>query len=58
LFSTKRHGTFCCTFSFDEADGFVVPENLPPLMSLTLHSRDVLELTVTKTFIGVLVTTL
>jgi len=40
--------------SFDETDGFVVPENLPPLMSLSLQSRDVLELTVTKTLLGVL----
>ena len=40
--------------SFDDVDGFVVPENLPPLMSLSLQSRDVLELTVTKSFIGVL----
>jgi hypothetical protein len=41
-------------FSFDESDGFVVPENLPPLMSVALLSRDVLEMTVTKTFLGVL----
>ena len=40
--------------SFDDTDGFVVPENLPPLMSLSLQSRDVLELTVTKSFIGVI----
>jgi hypothetical protein len=42
--------------SFDDVDGFVVPENLPPLMSLSLQSRDVLELTVTKSFLGVLTT--
>ena len=42
------------SFSFDEADGFVVPEHLPPLTSLTLQSSDVLELTVTKTFLSVL----
>ncbi len=40
--------------SYDEADGFVCAEVLPPSMVVALQSREIMELTVTKTFIGVL----
>lgn len=32
--------------SFDEGDGFVCPQNMPPLMSITLQSTQILEMTV------------
>ena len=40
--------------SFEETDGFVTPHTLPPLMALSIQSRDVLEITVTKMFVNVL----
>ena len=38
--------------SFDDAD--FCPESMPPKMQLALQSREVLEITVTKTFLGVI----
>ncbi len=40
--------------SHDEADGFLCPENLPPSTVVALQSREIMELTITKSFIGVL----
>ena len=41
--------------SLDEMDGFLLhPQMMPPLMAVSLQSRDVLEITVTKAYINVL----
>ncbi len=39
----------------DATDGFIVcPENMPPSTVIALQSREILELTITRTFLGVL----
>ena len=42
--------------NMDETDGFIVPEQMPPLMVLSLQSTEILEITVSKTLIQVLQT--
>eukprot|EP00092_Neocalanus_flemingeri_P033380 GFUD01036296.1.p1 GENE.GFUD01036296.1~~GFUD01036296.1.p1 ORF type:complete len:2741 (+),score=704.42 GFUD01036296.1:512-8224(+) len=38
----------------DEPDGFVCPENLPPLTDIGIHSTETLQVTITKSFLSVL----
>jgi len=38
----------------DEPDGFVCPENLPPLTDIGIHSTETLQITITKSFLAVL----
>ena len=40
----------------DENDGFVCPENLPPLTEIGIHSTETLQITLTKSFLAVLKT--
>ncbi len=40
--------------SSDVLDGFCCPDHLPPAMVISLQSREILEVTITKTFIGAL----
>ena len=40
----------------DENDGFVCPENLPPLTEVGIHSTETLQITLTKSFLAVLKT--
>lgn len=54
--SASDFGSVVVSPSFDETDGFVCPENLPPLMMIGLESKDILEVTLTKSFMGVLTT--
>jgi vacuolar protein sorting-associated protein 13A/C len=54
--SESDFGSAFVSPSFDDVDGFLCPENLPPLMVLSLQSREVLEVTLTKTFLGVVST--
>ncbi|TRY69082.1 hypothetical protein TCAL_09656 [Tigriopus californicus] len=54
--SSSDFGSIVASPSFDQVDGFVCPENLPPLMVIGLESKDILEVTLTKSFMGVLTT--
>ena len=38
----------------DENDGFVCPENLPPITEVGIHSTETLQITLTKSFLAVL----
>ena len=50
------YGSAFTSPNIEEPDGFVKAELMPPLMSLTLESREILEVTVTKSFVSVLQT--
>ena len=54
--ATSDLGSALMSPNLDETDGFVVPEQMPPLMVLSLQSTEVLEITVTKTFLQVVET--
>ena len=41
-------------FAVDEPDGFICPENLPPLTEIGIHSTETLQITITKSFLAVL----
>ena len=42
--------------ALDENDGFVCPENLPPITEVGIHSTETLQITLTKSFLSVLKT--
>ena len=41
-------------FGEDDVDGFICPENLPPLTEVGIHSTETLQVTITKSFLAVL----
>ena len=41
-------------FAVDDVDGFICPENLPPLTEIGIHSTETLQITITKSFLTVL----
>ena len=41
-------------FAADDVDGFICPENLPPLTEIGIHSTETLQVTITKSFLAVL----
>ena len=52
--SANDFGSAFVSPSYDEADGILCTENMLPLMMIALQSRDILEVTVTKSFLSVL----
>ena len=50
--ATSDFGSAFVSPSFDETDGFVTPESMPPLMVLSLTSTEPMEITVTKTLVN------
>ncbi len=52
--ASSDFGSALVSPSFDDVDGFVSPELMPPLMVLSLQSTQVMEITVTKSLLGVL----
>ena len=50
--ATSDFGSAFVSPSFDETDGFVTPESMPPLMQLSLTSTEPMEITVTKTLVN------
>ena len=47
-------GVLSPNFAVDEPDGFICPENLPPLTEIGIHSTETLQITITKSFLAVL----
>ncbi len=52
--STSDFGSALVSPSYDDVDAIFIPQNLPPLMIISLQSREPLEITVTKSFVNVL----